>query len=94
LLVSFPANVTPSVLVGEVKGASSHLVSHEINPGIFFKWQGAYEAFTVSKNALPAVAAYVENQRAHHLQNSLVPEWEVTELTSSADKDTGRHPLP
>jgi len=75
LLVSFPASVSPSVLVGEVKGASSHLVSHEIHPGTFFRWQGAYGAFTIGKSALPAVIAYIENQKTHHMKGSLVPEY-------------------
>lgn len=28
-------------LVKELKGASSHLVTHVLRPGEFFKWQGA-----------------------------------------------------
>ncbi len=36
------ATVTISDLMKEVKGASSHLVTHTVAPDTFFKWQGGY----------------------------------------------------
>ncbi len=33
---------------------TSHLVTYEIKPGEFFKWQGAYGAFTIYESDVPA----------------------------------------
>ena len=55
LLVRLHTTVTVATLVQQVKGSSSHLVTHEITPGEFFKWQGAYGAFTLRKEDVPAV---------------------------------------
>ena len=42
VLLRLHPTVSVARLVKEVKGASSHLVTHEIKPNEFFKWQGAY----------------------------------------------------
>ena len=76
LLVRFPTTLAVATLVKEVKGASSHLVTHEIAPNEFFKWQGAYGAFTVSKKDVESVAAYVNNQKAHHAAKTLMQDFE------------------
>jgi REP element-mobilizing transposase RayT len=66
LLVRLPTTLAVATLLKEVKGASSHLVTHEIEPGEFFKWQGAYGAFTLSKDEVPRVIDYIRNQKEHH----------------------------
>jgi putative transposase len=80
LMVSFPATLEIAKLIKDVKGASSHLMTHELTPGIFFKWQGAYGAFTVSKSAVPDVADYIKRQKAHHNANNLLEDLEKCEL--------------
>ena len=42
LLVRIPASVSISELLKQVKGSSSHLATHRLRPGEFFKWQGAH----------------------------------------------------
>ena len=76
LLVEFPATVTIASLVGQVKGVSAHLVTHQFAPGQFFKWQGAYAAFTVSPDAVTRVRDYIIHQREHHAMGILRAEWE------------------
>ena len=78
LLVRLHTTVTVADLLKEVKGASSHLVTHEIAPGEFFKWQGAYGAFTVSKDGVERVKEYIERQKEHHARNDLWADWEQT----------------
>ena len=84
LLVRLHTTVTVATLVKEIKGSSSHLVTHEITPGEFFKWQGAYGAFTLRKEDVPVVQAYIENQKQHHAVGSVWEEWEHTMIP---DKD-------
>jgi len=78
LLIRFPATITVAELIKEVKGASSHLITHQIAPGEFFKWQGAYGAFTVSKNSVTDVKAYIERQKQHHESDDLWLDCETT----------------
>ena len=85
LLARLHSTIAVATLVKEVKGSSSHLVTHEIARGDFFKWQGAYGAFTLRKDEVAMVSAYIEHQREHHAAraNSLIVEWEQT----SSDED-------
>ncbi len=77
LLVGLPATISLAEFVRQVKGASSHLATHEAHPTHgFFKWQGAYGAGSVSPGSLPEVSAYIAHQREHHAANTLQPEWE------------------
>ena len=78
LLVQLHTTVAVADLLKEVKGASSHLITHQVAPGEFFKWQGAYGAFTVSRDNVSAVKAYIERQKEHHARNDLWVEWEQT----------------
>lgn len=83
VLVRFPTTLAVATLLKEVKGSSSHLITHEVTPTEFFKWQGAYGAFTVSKDAVKGVATYIDNQKMHHAAKSLIGEWERCEIEDS-----------
>ncbi len=77
LLVGMPPTLCVSDLIKAVKGSSSHLVTHVIQPGEFFKWQGSYGAFSVSHEHLDRIANYIHNQPDHHKQHTLTPHWEL-----------------
>ena len=77
LLTGFPPTLTLSDLIKQIKGSSSHLITHEIKHR-FFKWQGSYGAFTVSHGDIDTVANYIRNQATHHQQKSIVSTWELT----------------
>ncbi|MEC4807442.1 MAG: IS200/IS605 family transposase [Jaaginema sp. PMC 1079.18] len=77
LLISFPPSLAISSLMKQIKGSSSHLVTHQLNPGEFFKWQGGYSAFTLSSKDLDAIKAYIKNQASHHRKKQVVPDWEL-----------------
>ena len=76
LLCSFDPTVSIAYLVQQVKGSSSHLMSHEVLGDESFKWQGGYGAFTVGMDGLEPVKAYVQGQKRHHAEESVWPEWE------------------
>ena len=65
LLVKIPPTVSISSLVKQVKGSSSHLASHARGVD-FFKWQGSYDASSVSPAMLNQVMLYIQNQEHHH----------------------------
>lgn len=77
LLTGYPPNLTISELMQKTKGSSSHLMTHEIKPQEFFKWQGGYGAFTVSRHHIEQIANYICNQAIHHQQKSLISDWEI-----------------
>ena len=71
LLCRFHPSISIFDLVKELKGSTSHLVTHEIARSASFKWQGAYGAFTIRKSEIPQVKDYSLNQEQHHFQNDL-----------------------
>ncbi len=90
VLVRLHPAVAVASLLKEIKGSSSHLMTHAAQPGEFFKWQGAYGAFTVSQPEATKVMAYIEHQKEHHAGGKLWDEWEQTMIeaiqSSSGDE--------
>jgi REP element-mobilizing transposase RayT len=76
VLARMHAPVSVAGLAHGMKGASSHLVTHEIAPEQGFKWQGTYGAFSVSPDDIDRVCDYIQRQKEHHARGSTVPEWE------------------
>jgi len=71
VLVRIPSTISIAELVGRMKGASSHLVTHALRWPEPFKWQGGYGVFSVSKRHVPVVRDYVLNQEMHHRDGPL-----------------------
>ena len=87
LLVRLHPTVAIATLVKEVKGTSSHLVTHELTPDEFFKWQGGYGAFTIRKDDVPRLKDYIENQELHHAEGALQIQWEPRLTTKEKTGD-------
>ncbi len=79
LLVRFPTTLSVAELAKEVKGVSSHLVTHVLRPGEFFKWQGGYGAFTLRKKDVPVVQRYIQRQKEHHQMGTEIAWMEFVE---------------
>jgi REP element-mobilizing transposase RayT len=90
ILVRVPATITIADLVGQIKGASSHAITHEVlTPNEFFKWQGAYGAFSVSRTHLTSVCEYIKHQREHHASGTTSAAYEPS---TAPDPDTSPEP--
>jgi REP element-mobilizing transposase RayT len=76
LLARLPPSLAVSTLVGETKGASSHLMNHDVAPNREFKWQGAYGVLSVSPHSLPTVIDYIKTQKERHANRRTFDEWE------------------
>jgi REP-associated tyrosine transposase len=85
LLVQLPATLAIADLVKHLKGASSHLITQRVRPGEFFKWQGAYAAFSIGPDDTAPVRDYILRQKEHHAANRLIPRWELPADESSAN---------
>ena len=65
LLVGMHPAESVASLVKELKGQSTRWVNENHLHGAF-SWQAGYGAFSYSRSLVPAVKAYIENQREHH----------------------------
>lgn len=77
--VRFPPVLSISELMQGLKGSTSHLITHEVAPGHFFKWMGRYGAFTVRKSDVPTVCDYIARQKIHHAESRLWADFERCE---------------
>jgi putative transposase len=87
LLLRFPSTISIGDFIKEIKGSSSHLVTHRVRPNEFFKWQGSYAAFSVSEKDLPMIKSYVEHQKEHHDNNQLDATLEPMVLNSNSTEE-------
>jgi putative transposase len=82
LLVRLNPAIAVADLVKDVKGSTSHLMNHEIRPEANFRWQGAYGAFSIRKDEVDQVKAYVLGQAEHHGLGTVFGAMETTEITT------------
>ena len=80
VLAHLAPTVAVSKLVQEMKGSSSHLITHEYGAEGSFRWQGSYAAFSVGEADVPRLRHYVEQQRRHHAESTL---WQEAELDAT-----------
>jgi REP element-mobilizing transposase RayT len=91
VLLKLHQTVAAANLLKEMKGASSHLATHVIAPEQFFKWQGGYGAFSVSRADVQTVRRYIENQKRLHAQGKTLrelEEWAEIEDVSAGNQPT------
>ena len=93
LLVRFPPSVAIAALVKEVKGASSHLMTHRLSPEVFFKWQGGYGVVTFGTKDLAWVKASIRHQKEHHARGTIYDRLErVLPLAAAAEAEPREAP--
>ena len=69
--------VSIAVLVKEVKGLSSFLMSREFARDRFFRWQDGYLATSLAPDDVPNLERYVRDQKIHHATAHLLPDFEA-----------------
>ena len=76
LLLSLPSQISVAEAVRLIKSNSSKWLheTFETSPG--FAWQAGYAALTVSLSQVHSARQYIENQEAHHRQESFRVEFE------------------
>ncbi len=84
-LVEFPPDLALSTLIRDLKGGSSYAMSHLIAPGLPFRWQEGYGAFTIRKEDVPIVARYIRDQKSHHTQGTACADWETGAVSPKSE---------
>ena len=79
LLARYDPSLSITEMVKRAKGPSSHMVTHVITPDEFFKWQGGYIAYSVSKSDVARVRDYIQRQKEHHRDSTTLPDDELPE---------------
>jgi putative transposase len=66
LAVSVPPTLLISEWMGQLKGASSHYINHEICNRKVLDWQSGYGVVSFGAKDLPWVVEYIRDQKRHH----------------------------
>jgi putative transposase len=73
MVVSIPPAISVSKFVGQIKGAASTRFNKSHVSEVPFKWQDEYGAFSFDAKRLPNYIAYVERQKEHHTEGTIIP---------------------
>ena len=78
LAVSIPPTLAVADFMKLVKGASSHLINRSsvLSAHETFTWQAEYGVLTFGEQSLDKIRSYVANQRMHHAEGTLLPNFE------------------
>jgi putative transposase len=88
VLVSIPPKHSVSDVVKTLKGASSHDMGVS---GFPLQWQRGYGALTCGEKQLPVAQAYIEAQKTHHSDNSLIKMLEYCSEVDEGPAIAGLH---
>lgn len=73
LIASIPPTLSISEFVKNVKGSSAHYINHVVSPvSKNFGWQAGYGVFSLGRKQLKQVVEYVENQKIHHQEGTVI----------------------
>lgn len=79
LIVSIPPKLAIADYVKRIKGGSSHYLNHDLPPeGSTFAWQQEYGVFSMGQTQLDRAITYVQYQKLHHAQGTLISALEPT----------------
>ena len=77
MVVAIPPKLAVATFIGQVKAVASAKLNQFAGDGSLF-WQDEYGVFSFDAKRLPNYVAYVENQKTHHAQHSVIPILERT----------------
>ncbi|MDR7132181.1 REP element-mobilizing transposase RayT [Algoriphagus sp. 4150] len=87
LLLGFRPTQSLSDLMQEVKQDSSKWINSKGFVKGKFSWQGGYGAFSYSKDQVPRVIHYIQNQENHHKKQCFLDEYEDLLKTHEIEYD-------
>ncbi len=74
LLIALKPSHRPSDIIYKIKGSSSHYINSSSQNTLY--WQNGYGIFSLSKKGIPIVKKYIQNQKEHHKNNSIITKLE------------------
>jgi len=64
--------------IGEIKGASSHVIKRLTNSRVF-SWQEGYGVVSFKESDVRSIVDYIKNQEQHHATQKLIRDFEKTD---------------
>jgi putative transposase len=86
IAVTIPPTLLISEWIGQVKGASSHYVNHQLANRKLLDWQGGYGVVSFGTRDLGWVINYIRNQKEHHKKGTTVERLE--RITHEAEDES------
>jgi REP element-mobilizing transposase RayT len=74
--ITFPTTVSIEDAIRAIKGGSSTFARETLVRGEFFGWRDGYGVFSFGRSDIDAVVGYIRNQKNHHADGTLWPEFE------------------
>lgn len=87
ILIGLRPSQSLSDLMKDVKGCSSKWINDNRLSNGWFSWQEGYGAFSYSKDKIPTIIRYIENQAEHHKQQDIVDEYKTMLEESDIEYD-------
>jgi putative transposase len=78
ILIKTGAVVNMPDIMKTIKGRTSALINHIMEPEGHFRWQTGYCSISVSPSHVPKVVEYIHRQKEHHADGSTHALWEKT----------------
>ena len=75
LVLSIPPSLAVSDVVGLLKAGSSRRIN-KAHPEVRFAWQSDSFLYSISETGLERIVGYVEAQKVHHAQGTLIAGFE------------------
>lgn len=72
LIASVPPTLSISEFVKTIKGSSTHYLNHLTTDTESFGWQAGYGVFSLGRKQLDQAIAYVQNQKIHHAEGTII----------------------
>jgi REP element-mobilizing transposase RayT len=73
IVASIPPKIAVSKFVGQIKAVASVKFNQSRPNDTPFYWQEEYGVFSFDRKRLPNFVAYVERQKEHHSQGTIIP---------------------
>ena len=89
LIIAIPPKQAVADVVKHLKGASSHDLNHAGGLAYEFAWQRGYGALSLGERQRPQAETYVNDQKAHHTQQTPIAWLERDNDVDEGPPDTG-----
>jgi REP element-mobilizing transposase RayT len=76
IVCELPPSLCVSKYICRIKSQSSGMLKRKFSALQNFRWSKGYSAFSVRADKCMGVVRYVRNQKRHHGDEDLRPEWE------------------
>ena len=78
MVAAVPPSIAIAKFIGQVKAVASTKFNKSGHPNAPLYWQSEYAVFSFDKRRLPNFGSYVEGQKEHHSNKTVIPVLERT----------------